>query len=164
MAYIDGKEILFSPNINITQGGSITVDAELSKTSENPVQNKVITSVLLPLMQDMDELKPYVSELEEEINIISQNMPSSAYFNDGATITVADECFYWTNKKISSLIINYPEGSSFICGFSFTLADEGIITITLPESKYIGDIPTFANGETWELNIRNGVIVGGKIE
>ena len=33
-----------------------------------------------------------------------------------------------------------------------------------PESKYIGGVPEFANGETWELNIKNGVVVGGKVE
>lgn len=45
---INGQSILGSGNITIEGGGgtSITVDAELSETSTNPVQNKVITEAL----------------------------------------------------------------------------------------------------------------------
>ena len=45
---INGQSLLGSGNITIEGGGgtSITVDAELSKTSTNPVQNSVITTAL----------------------------------------------------------------------------------------------------------------------
>ena len=41
---INGESIIGSGNIEITAGGSISVDAELSADSTNPVQNKVITN------------------------------------------------------------------------------------------------------------------------
>lgn len=37
-------------------GGSITVDSELSETSENPVQNKVLTAVINEAMMVMEQL------------------------------------------------------------------------------------------------------------
>lgn len=40
--YINGKSILGSGNIEVQAIASIVVDSELSDTSENPVQNKVI--------------------------------------------------------------------------------------------------------------------------
>ena len=43
---INNESILGSGNIDIQGGGSITVDTELSTTSENPVQNKVVTAAL----------------------------------------------------------------------------------------------------------------------
>lgn len=50
--YVDDKTSGTSP------GGSITVDAELSSTSENPVQNKAITEKLKPLVNGMWALSP----------------------------------------------------------------------------------------------------------
>lgn len=43
---INGQTLLGEGNIEIQGGGTITVDSELSTTSENPVQNKVITNAL----------------------------------------------------------------------------------------------------------------------
>jgi hypothetical protein len=43
---INNESILGSGNIDIQGGGSIDVDSVLSTTSENPVQNKVITNTL----------------------------------------------------------------------------------------------------------------------
>ena len=42
-------------------------------------------------------------------------------------------------------------------------ADDGDIAVTMPESKYIGAAPIFANGETWELSIKNGVVIAQKV-
>ena len=43
---INGNSILGEGNITIESGSQITVDSELSTSSENPVQNKVITGAL----------------------------------------------------------------------------------------------------------------------
>lgn len=43
---INGESVLGEGNIAIQGGGTITVDSELSTTSENPVQNKVITNAI----------------------------------------------------------------------------------------------------------------------
>lgn len=50
---IDGVEtILYAPNGG---GGSITVDSELSTESENPVQNKVVTTELNKKLETLDD-------------------------------------------------------------------------------------------------------------
>ena len=89
--------------------------------------------------------------------------PKKVLFTNGATITAEDNTSYYADTEISNLTIVYPE-TDFICSFDFTIASEGDVTITLPESKYIGGTPSFANGETWEVNIKNGVVVGGLVE
>lgn len=43
---INGQSVIGSGNIEIQGGGTITVDSALSTTSENPVQNKVITNAI----------------------------------------------------------------------------------------------------------------------
>lgn len=43
---INGQTLIGEGNIEIQGGGTITVDSELSTTSENPVQNKVITNAI----------------------------------------------------------------------------------------------------------------------
>lgn len=43
---INGQTLLGEGNIQIEGGETITIDSELSETSENPVQNKVITEAL----------------------------------------------------------------------------------------------------------------------
>lgn len=43
---INGQTLLGEGNIQIEGGGTITVDSALSTTSENPVQNKVITNAI----------------------------------------------------------------------------------------------------------------------
>lgn len=43
---VNGQSILGEGNIEISGGETITVDTELSETSENPVQNKIITAAL----------------------------------------------------------------------------------------------------------------------
>lgn len=84
-------------------------------------------------------------------------------FTNGAVINAEDNTEYMASEEITTVTINYPE-TDFICSISFTIANEGDIFVTLPESKYIGGTPEFANGETWELNIKNGVVVGGLVE
>ena len=65
---------------------------------------------------------------------------------------------------VSSLSLNFPD-TDFICSLYFTTAAGGTININFPKgTKFIGGRPTFSNDETWELNIKNGVVVGGKVE
>jgi hypothetical protein len=91
--------------------------------------------------------------------------PKKVVFNDIYPLKLADNTIYYA-EEISQLSIEYPEGD-FMCSLTFTLSDiEDLdVTVTLPgTSKYIGGTPTFAKGETWELNIKNGVVVGGLVE
>lgn len=92
-------------------------------------------------------------------------MPASQLFNDGDELTVTDGGDYTAIAEIKTLTLLYPN-IPFICSLFFTTAPEteGAITINFPTgTKFIGTKPTFGNGETWELNIKNGVVVGGKV-
>lgn len=66
---INGQTLLGEGNIEIQGGGTITVDSELSTTSENPVQNKVITTALndkaskTELATKQDSINKYVSSI-----------------------------------------------------------------------------------------------------
>jgi hypothetical protein len=54
-------------------GGNITVDDAISLTSENPVQNKVITDALDGLVYDYDLLTITGEQLDDIFNIITSN-------------------------------------------------------------------------------------------
>ncbi len=85
-------------------------------------------------------------------------------FNNNDTITLKTNNIYISSNNINTLTIKYPP-DDFISSVIFTTADEGDIIIALPDtSKYIGEMPIFRYGETWELNIHNGVVVGGIVE
>lgn len=66
---INGQTLLGEGNIDITGGGTITIDSELSTESENPVQNKVITTALndkaskAELATKQDSINKYVSSI-----------------------------------------------------------------------------------------------------
>lgn len=110
-----------------------------------------------------DKGDSYILTQADKSEIAELSGPNRVFFSDGAIVTAQDNTLYYADTEISNLTIIYPE-TDFICSFDFTIASEGDITITLPESKYIGGTPSFANGETWEVNIKNGVVVGGLVE
>lgn len=107
-------------------------------------------------------VEDYKNKLNNANDRIDELKKKSETLADNSVNVVSDNTEY-SGANISKLAIEYPEGD-FECYISLTFAQEGDITVTLPESKYIGTPPVFANGEYWELSIKNGVVVGGKIE
>lgn len=79
-------------------------------------------------------------------------------------LILEDNTEYTATKPINNLTIEYPDtDTDFICSLYFTTASDSSVSINLPESKYIGVVPDFKPGETWELNIKNRVVVAGKV-
>lgn len=77
-------------------------------------------------------------------------------------ITLADNTEYRLTN-VTSLHPSYPEGT-FECWMRLTFAASGNITVTLPaDTKYIGTAPDFKNGETWEMSIKDGVVIAQKV-
>ena len=120
---------------------------------------------------DVNEIPTKVSDLENDNGYLvasdiegKANKTKKVVFNDIHPLELADNTVYYA-EEISQLYIEYPEGD-FMCSLTFTLSNiDGVdVTVVLPESRYIGGVPTFNYGETWELNIKNGVVVGGLIE
>lgn len=86
----------------------------------------------------------------------------SAQVTTGTEITLADNTEYRL-ADVTTLTLTYPTGD-FECWMRLTFAESGDITVTLPTgTKYIGTVPSFANGETWELSIKDGVVIAQKV-
>lgn len=68
---INNQSLLGSGNISIESGTSITVDSALSTTSENPVQNKVITNTL-QTKANASDIPTKVSQLENDSKFATQ--------------------------------------------------------------------------------------------
>lgn len=65
--------------------------------------------------------------------------------------------------NVTTLTLRYPTGD-FECWLKLTFVESGSITVTLPTgTKYIGNAPSFANGETWEMSIKDGVVIAQKV-
>ena len=150
----DGKDYLLTEadKKEIAEMAKPKIDQTYTPDSENAQSGKAVAQAL-ENYHTADVVNSMVEALKTK----------TVAFTNGATLTLADNTEYTASEEISSLTLVYPE-TDFICSLNFTLASEGDIVITLPESKYIGGIPSFANGETWELNIKNGVVVGGLVE
>ncbi len=105
--------------------------------------------------------------IQSDCNSYTEELSSKAFVTyeyDGSTtfLDVYNKERYVFTTPVHSLELSYPSGD-FILSLEFTVSDEGF-TLILPNSRYIGGVPTFAPGETWELNIMNGVVVGGLVE
>ena len=80
----------------------------------------------------------------------------------GGDITLADNTEYRLTD-VTTLTLNYPTGD-FECWMRLTFAVSGNVTVTLPAgTKYIGTAPDFKNGETWEMSIKDGVVIAQKV-
>ena len=109
---VNGQSLLGNGNIDITGGGTITVDSALSTTSENPVQNKVITTALNGKQDAGDyALKseiPDISTLATKEELAGKQDALTA----GAGIKIADNTIRTVNNVQQAKII--PQSSGFI--------------------------------------------------
>lgn len=91
--------------VNLNPGGSaITVDAELSDTSENPVQNKVITNNINTLTGNINNLQTAVNELQagsaESLNSIKINNVEVSKQNKASNIETDEVSILYDNSKL----------------------------------------------------------------
>ena len=127
------------------------LDVELGNINDNIAD---IYTQLTGKANSVDVVSGLASK-ENKTTVINQVAPSS--------LTVTDNYEYYLTN-VSSLTIAYPESGNFECWIYIETASSGSITITLPTSSYIGDQPVFDTGEKWEISIKNGVVIAGKIE
>ena len=86
----------------------------------------------------------------------------SAQVTTGSNITLADNTEYRLTD-VTTLTLTYPTGD-FECWMRLTFAVSGDATVILPTgTKYIGTTPDFKNGETWEMSIKDGVVIAQKV-
>lgn len=96
----------------------------------------------------------------DKAEIVEELKPSQV--TSGTSMTLSDNTEYRLTD-VTELTITYPNGN-FECWMRLAFAAEGTITVTLPgATQYIGTTPTFANGETWELSIKDGVVIAQRV-
>lgn len=139
------------------------------------------TPVLIPTMADLSDVSGDVTTLEtavsnltttvngkadsttvntalaskqDKVTVVTQSAPTS--------LTLADNREYYLTN-VANLTITFPSGN-FECWISITTSGS-FTAINLPSTAtYIGDAPVFAAGEKWEVSIKNGTVIAGKVE
>ena len=104
----------------------------------------------------------YVLTETDKVDIAGRVRPTVVSETAPTTLTLADNTEYYLTD-VDDLTITYPSGS-FDCWLRISTVATGEVTVSMPTSQFVGALPTFAAGETWELSIRDGVIVAGKVE
>ena len=122
------KKLATEEYVNSTISSSIVVDSELSDTSENPVQNKVIN---IALSNKMDKTNPTGT--------------GSFSLNRKADTTVGDYSFAEGYKTTASGYSSHAEGNSTTASGYFSHA-EGNYTITSGEISHAEGNSTTASG------------------
>lgn len=125
-------------------GGSVTVDDSFSTTSENPVQNKVITSALNTATQ----------ALENKVT-----KPTSVVVADSAaTITPVDNAVYkCTAAALTSLTITDPPAAgAYAIKFN---SGSTATTTTFPASIIFPEAFAAEANTRYEINVEDGYAV-----
>ena len=166
------KEIAISQNPPSDAATKLWID----ETQQTPIQ--------IPTMSDLNgavgDIDNYITIINTAITNINttlnskanstdvnnalagkENKPTIVTQNNPSAITLADNYEYYLTG-VSNLTFTYPSGNfecwiSIVTGASFT-------GITFPTSEYIGKVPEFGASEKWEVSIKNGVIIAGKVE
>ena len=167
----DGK-----PTYNGTAiGGSGASSAEnVSYTNENL---EGVTTVKEALDSTVDVFLEYSNMFEYMGNELDQKVSLSditpeaigakavtTKVNTGDSFSMNDNTEYRLTN-VTTLTLYAPHNRPhYECWFSLTFANSGTITVTLPtDMKYIGSAPDFNNGESWEMSIKDGVVIAQKI-
>ena len=127
-------------------GGSITVDSELSDTSENPVQNKVVKAALDAL--DIPTLHITVTSLNMstmETTITADKTPDEMYNVAGPTwcVITVPESISPTGHELVLECSSYKRGYSFGYGLIFNSSLTGGIGFTV-----------YRSSDDWVLNFK----------
>ena len=156
-------------------GGSGVSSAEnVSYTNANL---EGITTVKEALDGNVDALLEYnnmlgyvANELDQKVSL-SDITPEAigakavtTKVSTGDSFSMNDNTEYRLTN-VTTLTLYAPHNRPhYECWFSLTFANSGTITVTLPtDMKYIGSAPDFNNGESWEMSIKDGVVIAQKI-
>ena len=129
----NGKMYLDNGTDRLEMGGALTVDATLSKTSTNPVQNKAVAGVMLDTLSDIGnvtskgfltdalavkELNTNVNELNNSLGGFTPIIDSTGKITGYKTKVGADTVFPFSSLKYGTFDIpSYTETQSINCGF-----------------------------------------------
>ena len=164
--------ILAGDNINLEERGE-NIKISASSQKQIAANENDITDITEIVIDDVDN--PLL--IDNEITKVSNGIASSkavytalqskagkvntVTLENGAELTLADNTEYY-GTSILNLTLNYPQ-ENFECYISFDIPTEGTINISLDQSKYIGTLPNFTNGKSYEISIKNGVVICGEV-
>lgn len=98
-----------------------------------------------------------IGNAELKVAGVSRLIPTGGTVN----LTVADNTEYRFSSSVTSLTITFPSGN-FDCWLRFTT--DSSITVSLPASAtYIGGAPTFEASKTYEMSIKDGVVLCAEV-
>ena len=87
---------------------------------------------------------------------------SQVVYFPGSNVTLEDNTEYRLTN-VTTLNLTYPT-NNFECWMRLSFAASGDATVTLPvDTKYLGAVPNFKNGETWELSFKDKVLAAQKV-
>lgn len=98
------------------------------------------------------------SQSSEWFPVAGINLPP-AKVTSGTDIVLSDNTEYRLDN-VTTLTLSYPEGN-FECWMRLKFSDQmDAIAVTFPSgTKYIGAAPFFGPGETWEISIKDKIVV-----
>ena len=164
--------------------GNIAVDFQTSGgTSSISLQNLYDYSIL-PAIEKAHEHsnKPVLDNLSvsngklqyngSDISVTKDNVISAlgytpkavsrVVYYPGSNVTLEDNTEYRLTN-VTTLNLTYPTGD-FECWMRLSFAANGDATVTLPvDTKYLGAVPNFKKGETWELGFKDRVLAAQKV-
>lgn len=137
---INGQTLLGEGNIEIQGGGTITVDSELSTTSENPVQNKVITNAIngkqdagdYALKSEIPDVSTLATkeELAAKLDTATYNSEKASFeTKENAAATYQVKGDYATTAQLNSKQDTLVSGTNIKTINGNSLLGEGDITI-----------------------------------
>lgn len=92
---------------------------------------------------------------------VLQTSAAAAAGDAPTALTLTDNTEYRLTG-VQTLTITFPTGD-FACWLRITTAASGTVSVTFPATvKYIGEAPAFGAGETWELSVKDGVVIAMK--
>lgn len=87
---------------------------------------------------------------------------SQVVYYPGSNVTLEDNTEYRLTN-VTTLNLTYPTGD-FECWMRLSFVANGDATVTLPvDTKYLGAVPNFKNGETWELSFKDKILAAQKV-
>ena len=153
MAKIYGNTTTTPIKPDLFGGEAITVDQTYNPESANAQSGVAVAEATKDFVH-----KKTFDGLVDDVN---KKQAKPTLITSGTNILLEDNSEYRLTN-VTKLDISYPN-SNFECWLRLSFATEGTITVQLPESQYIGAAPTFANGDTWEISIKDGVVIAQKI-
>ena len=145
----------------------------INETAQTPVQLATMAD-LADIEADITTIEGNITSLQSQVNAKADSSSVSTALASKAdkvvvvtrsaptSLTLANNTEYYLTN-VANLTITFPSGN-FECWISVTIAGS-FTKIQFPSSaKYIGDTPEFAAGEKWEISVKNGTVIAGKVE